>query len=338
MTPDFTKKKIASSGGLGELLKSEREKLGLSIKEVELNIRIRSKYIESFETMDYGRLPDDVYTKGFLKNYTEYLGIDYNDALALFEKSRSIETRILKSQSKAKSLQPIKKPRIIVTPKLITVSLILLALSAVVGFLLWQFSIFTAAPSIAIDSPQNNSTVDTSTIVLSGKTNEEATVYVNDIEIKSSEGIFKEIISLQNGANIIKIASVNKLNKRSEKAITIMAKLPPLSVTPMPIVFKGIELKITAGDYPITLDAVIDDKDKVHQFLMPGTVQVFKGNTKISLVTSNAKSTKIIISNEKMFNKDLGFLLPPDAKVEGNAPIPKPEPKNIEFSKDVEIK
>jgi len=71
---------------------------------------------------------------------------------------------------------------------------------------------------------------------------------------------------------------------------------------------------------------------------MPGTVQVFKGNTKISLVTSNAKSTKIIISNEKMFNKDLGFLLPPDAKVEGNAPIPKPEPKNIEFSKDVEIK
>ncbi|KKR33613.1 MAG: transcriptional regulator, XRE family [candidate division CPR2 bacterium GW2011_GWC1_39_9] len=323
---------------VGELLKSEREKLGLSIKEVELNIRIRSKYIEAFETMDYARLPDDVYTKGFLKNYTEYLGIDYNDALALFEKSRSIENKIIKSQSKVKSLQPIKKPRILITPKLITGTLVLLALSAVVGFLLWQFSIFTAPPTIVIDSPQNNSTIDSATIVLSGTTNEEATVYVNDIEIKSSEGVFREVISLQNGANIIKIASVNKLNKRSEKSITVMARLLPLSIAPMPIAFKGIEIKVTAGDYPITLDAVIDDNDKVHQFLMPGTVQVFKGNTKISLVTSNAKSTMIIISNEKMFNKDLGFLLPPDKKVEGSQPIPKPEPKNIEFSKDVEIK
>ena len=54
---------------LGETLRREREKQGLTIKDIENETSILSLYIEAIEKEDYASLPGAVYTKGFIRNY-----------------------------------------------------------------------------------------------------------------------------------------------------------------------------------------------------------------------------------------------------------------------------
>lgn len=61
---------------IGQVLLQARQKLGKITKEVELDTKIRAKYIEALEADNFAVLPGSVYTKGFIKVYANYLGIE----------------------------------------------------------------------------------------------------------------------------------------------------------------------------------------------------------------------------------------------------------------------
>ena len=65
-----------NDGTIGEALAEARRKLGKSIKEVELDTKIRGKYIEALERDDFDCLPGEIYCRGFIKTYASYLGLD----------------------------------------------------------------------------------------------------------------------------------------------------------------------------------------------------------------------------------------------------------------------
>lgn len=66
---------------VGDILRAEREKQGLTIKDIENETSIRTLYIEAIEKGDRKALPSEVYVKGFIRNYAEFLRLDA-DALA----------------------------------------------------------------------------------------------------------------------------------------------------------------------------------------------------------------------------------------------------------------
>ena len=66
---------------VGNILRSEREKQRLTIKDVENETSIRALYIEAIEKGDQKALPSEVYVKGFIRNYADFLHLDA-DALA----------------------------------------------------------------------------------------------------------------------------------------------------------------------------------------------------------------------------------------------------------------
>ena len=66
---------------VGDILRSEREKQRLTIKDVENETSIRALYIEAIEKSDQKALPSEVYVKGFIRNYADFLHLDA-DALA----------------------------------------------------------------------------------------------------------------------------------------------------------------------------------------------------------------------------------------------------------------
>lgn len=66
---------------VGDILRSEREKQRLTIKDVEHETSIRALYIEAIEKGDQKALPSEVYVKGFIRNYADFLHLDA-DALA----------------------------------------------------------------------------------------------------------------------------------------------------------------------------------------------------------------------------------------------------------------
>ena len=61
---------------VGYTLRQERERQNLSIGDIEQGTSIRADYIEAIENGEYDKLPGKVYTKGFIKNYAKFLGLD----------------------------------------------------------------------------------------------------------------------------------------------------------------------------------------------------------------------------------------------------------------------
>lgn len=58
---------------MGATLKAEREKRGLTLKDIERETSIRAAYLEALENGRYDVLPSEVYVKGFIRNYAEFL-------------------------------------------------------------------------------------------------------------------------------------------------------------------------------------------------------------------------------------------------------------------------
>ncbi len=61
---------------MGSTLRAEREKRGLTIKDIERETSIRAKYLEALEKGMYDALPGEVYVKGFIRNYADFLHLD----------------------------------------------------------------------------------------------------------------------------------------------------------------------------------------------------------------------------------------------------------------------
>ncbi|MBI3211276.1 MAG: helix-turn-helix domain-containing protein [Simkania negevensis] len=66
---------------LGEILKSKRKELNLSLKEVESSLSIQESYLKAIEEGRAEGILSPVYTMGFLKQYVNFLGLE-GDTLA----------------------------------------------------------------------------------------------------------------------------------------------------------------------------------------------------------------------------------------------------------------
>src|SRR5436309_2404225 len=75
----------AQLSGLGDMLRDAREARGISLAEAKRETKIRAKYITALEDDKLAALPGPVYARGFLRNYAQYLGLDPQQAVELFD-------------------------------------------------------------------------------------------------------------------------------------------------------------------------------------------------------------------------------------------------------------
>ncbi len=60
---------------LGSFLRQKRESLGLTLEEVERHTHIRAKHLKAIEADDLSTIPSVPQARGFIRNYTAFLGI-----------------------------------------------------------------------------------------------------------------------------------------------------------------------------------------------------------------------------------------------------------------------
>jgi len=60
----------------GEELKRERELRQISLREVSEATKINLRYLDALEQNDFRHLPGGVFNKGFVRAYSEYIGVD----------------------------------------------------------------------------------------------------------------------------------------------------------------------------------------------------------------------------------------------------------------------
>ena len=61
---------------IGETLREARQNKGASIEDASRATRIKMEILEQLEAAEFNRLAAPAYTKGFLKLYAEYVGLD----------------------------------------------------------------------------------------------------------------------------------------------------------------------------------------------------------------------------------------------------------------------
>lgn len=75
---------------VGDTLRKERERQGLSIKDIEKGTSIRALYLEAIEKGDHQTLPGEVYAKGFVRNYANFLKIDADACVKQYQDEISL--------------------------------------------------------------------------------------------------------------------------------------------------------------------------------------------------------------------------------------------------------
>ncbi len=73
---------------VGEILLSEREKRGLTVKDIEAATSIRALYISAIENNNFAVVPGEVYLKGFIRNYANYLGLNGQAMVDLYRQQQ----------------------------------------------------------------------------------------------------------------------------------------------------------------------------------------------------------------------------------------------------------
>lgn len=79
-------------GTLGEVLRSERERKGITLEQVYSSTRIQLKILHALEADDYEALPAKPFIRGFIKTYARFIGL--NDVELLTEYKSFIDERI----------------------------------------------------------------------------------------------------------------------------------------------------------------------------------------------------------------------------------------------------
>jgi cytoskeleton protein RodZ len=77
---------------LGETLRQARLDKSVSLVEAARDTRIRRSYLEALEAEDFAALPPPVYSRGFVKTYADYLGLNPQAMVELYQPTARRET------------------------------------------------------------------------------------------------------------------------------------------------------------------------------------------------------------------------------------------------------
>lgn len=112
---------------IGNLLRNEREKKGLTHREISEMTCIRSHVLKAIENEDWTNLPSPVFVKGFIRSYAAALGLDEGELSRLYQNTVPIE---------APPPKPLVEP--VRTKKGLYVLFIFLLLGMAVAYYIWK--------------------------------------------------------------------------------------------------------------------------------------------------------------------------------------------------------
>src|SRR3954452_81070 len=96
----------------GEELRREREIRGISLKEISDATKISKRFLEAIERNDHKTLPAPVFTRGFVREYARYLGLNAEEIVSRYNSAPAGDDRTEQSTHLARLVQPAAPPRV----------------------------------------------------------------------------------------------------------------------------------------------------------------------------------------------------------------------------------
>lgn len=230
------KKSVQHPPSLAQKLKTARKKQKINLAKAQLGTKISQKYLGALENGDYGKLPEPVYTRGFITRYAEFLNLEIEDCLGLYEKEWGVFKQNPNSKKngqgvtlspRANDLEVMNRSKLIITPEVMWGGILGAAVLGVFGYIWFAVASFAAAPSLEINTPASAASVKVEKVTISGKTDPDAELEINSQFVSvNSDGEFSEEVRLNDGINSIQINAKNKINKTTTKSLQLLAEIP----------------------------------------------------------------------------------------------------------------
>lgn len=210
---------------LGEVLRAQRERMGFSLEQAAEDTRIREKFLRALESGDYQTLPGAVYTKGFLRNYADYLALGPDQLIAQFQAERGSPD----TPRSFEPMRPIMRRSVILTPAVLVPIGVLAAVALFVGYLYYQFTSFAVPPRLDIAEPAGDAIAQSAEYQIRGRTAPDARVTIrvfpgpetiSDVR-PSADGSFSARVPLKPGANHVEIQVLDATGKVSQASRVI---------------------------------------------------------------------------------------------------------------------
>ncbi len=130
---------------IAQTLKEARHRLGLTLEEAERSTRIRAHYLEALEKGELQSIPSQVQARGFLKNYSEYLGLDSGPILQRY--SEVIHSQRTLPLRRARQDEQTTRPSVAVRRRRISADLVIAAVItvSVLAILIWGFGLVASS-------------------------------------------------------------------------------------------------------------------------------------------------------------------------------------------------
>lgn len=306
---DFKRKKIDSLT-LGERMKKIRSDRRLSLNEISKHTRIQAKYLEYLEEGKYSKLPADVYVRGFLRSYAEFLGLNEKSLIKIYEREKGIQKNIRKTENEEKVIEPLKLTKWVITPRIIIGTLVALLIFSAFFYIYKEVDTFISEPRLVVTNPQEGQKIEGKNVTVKGVTDKDSVLNINGQSVIVGEnGEFITDISLQKGNNTINVISRNKFEKESTRSVSVIAEFEESNEENNPpeieseISTKNIWVEITVKSESIWLEVMADGNIVFSGTLSPDMPQRFEASEKISITSGKGDQTYI-----KSNGKDLGVL------------------------------
>jgi cytoskeletal protein RodZ len=217
---------------LGDLLLTARERKGVDLYRAERDTKIRARYLAALERGDYSELPGTVYTKGFLRNYASYLGLDPDVVLAQYHREHGAS----RTEPVAIVPRPLEAPKsgLTLTPGLAVGALLAIAVLAFAGFIVLQLFRFSRPPTLSVTDPPTlvSEMPGADRTVLVGTSDPGATITIRGPSgqpmrlTADSAGRWQQEVTLTKGRNDFTITATDPVTGKDSSPLSLVITVP----------------------------------------------------------------------------------------------------------------
>jgi cytoskeletal protein RodZ len=203
---------------IGQLIHESRIKKRYSHSMLEEKTKIRSEFIKAIEKEEWTKLPEFPVVRGFIKNIAGALDVDIAQASALLRRDyppKSINTKV--------NPKPDISEKFTWNPRLTFITGVVIVAVTFLAYLVYQYSNFIKPPALTLDFPQDQEVVRTRKLNVYGKTDDEATIVINNQPTIVKEGEFNTVIEIYEETREVVVVA----KSRSGKETTIRRKIIP---------------------------------------------------------------------------------------------------------------
>ena len=208
---------------MGSILRSARERRGLTFKQIQEETKIHPRFLKALEEGGYSVFSSPVHIKGFLRIYARFLGLDENEVMAFFRREYD-ERQVGKPVG---SIKPFRKPRFFWTPgwALSAVGAALVAIFFI--YLLSGYLRYAGPPFLAVDQPPSDIVTSETFVEVAGQVGQGSEVSLNGEKLPVSEdGYFSLVVPLARGVNTLELVATSPLGRRTVVTRTVVVEVP----------------------------------------------------------------------------------------------------------------